>query len=386
MTDPDHHETDEKSGANSKSTASCDTDESVSNSNEPGSNSNESVSNTEDTHIASSVGDDTATQRDVDSNTGSAEQHQHEPTTEETPGDNSTEDSVSWTAKSADNQSTESHEAEASAASDRSDSETTRVVDSPIPAVEIDEPVEHDEYVDCLETKVSSLQETVEEKQATVETLRTVTPKLDGMHTEPIATDRYIETLEGHVEKLNAELDRKKSVIQELKNQKAEFRKAAREETTERILTEFVTNVREPLVRGTEQVDDVPNGMKTTIVQFDNLLQEYDGKIVEPAPGDEVDRDIHQVRGKEPGNFADGTIKSVEERGLRVAGTVVKQPAVLLTDGTPDETHTEPDDTPPSDEAAKNHDDCDQSSSTSPDQDGPTADNGNWIDDFESRR
>lgn len=395
MTESNQHETDEKSGDDSGSTDSCrstDNHGSTDNS-EPtdscrstdNSDSTESVSNDGDTQVPSSVADNTATQQSEDVRTVPVEEHKNDPTTEQSSVADSAEGSVSRTAKSAANRSTEPHEAEAAAEADQPGSEPTRVVDAPIPEVEMDEPVERDEYVDRLETKVSELEETVNEKQATVEELRTVRPGLDDMHTEPIATDRYIETLENHVNKLDAELDRKKSVIQELKNQHEEFRKETREETTQTLLSEFFTHVREPLVRGTEQIDDIPDGMKTTIVQFDNLLKEYDGEVIDPTPGDEVDRDTHQVRRKEPGNFADGSVKSVEERGLRVAGTIVKQPAVVLTDGTPDETHTETDNKPPSDEAVENHDgECEHSSTAGPHQDESNANNGRWIDNFES--
>lgn len=360
MTKPDQDETDEKPGDNSEVTDSC--------------SINKSFFSDEDTQVASGVADKPSVQRPEHGKTVPIEKQQDEPTNKETSVDESRKDPVSRTVKSVENQSTEPQDAEASADTTRSEFRETRMVESPIPAVEIEEPIKRDEYIDRLETTVSELQETVTAKQATVEELRTVTPGLDEMDSEPIATDRYIETLERHIDKLDAEVDRKKSVIQELKNQQEAFRKDVREETTKTMLTDFFTNVREPLVRGTEQIDDIPAGMKTTIVQFDNLLEEYNGEVIEPSPGDEVDRDTHQVRRKEPGNFADGSVKSVEERGLRVAGTVVKQPAVILTEGTPDESHTETDDKPTSQKAIENHDDAFDQPASGDNQDESNAD------------
>lgn len=292
------------------------------------------------------------------------------------PGDSAVEQGEGSTDKT----SARANEGEAEAEPGRPGPEGDDRVESPIPAIGVTEPIERDEYVDRLEEKVRELQGTVEtlettvdERESTIESLSTVTPGLDGMHDEPMEVDLYIETLEDHVETLDSELDRKKTVVQELKDEQEDLREEVREETTRDLLSEFLQKVREPLVRGTEQLDDVPDGVKTTIIQFDDLLREYDGEVVDPTPGEEIDRDVHTVRGKEPGEFADGTVKRVDERGLRVDGEVVKQPAVIMTEGTPDKGHGETDDQPTEGSTDERDDDRPTEGSTDEgDDDRPT--------------
>lgn len=213
------------------------------------------------------------------------------------------------------------------------------IVHSPIDSLDVDPPIEPDEYIARLEEYVADLEVEVAEQQETIGDLQMVSPTLDEFSgDDPIPVNEYVDTLEAYVADLRSEEQRLKKIIQEHKNAEDELEAEVRRETIAEVLTAFLTQVREPLVRSREQPDpnleDVIDGV---IDRFDDVLWDYDAAVVAPEIGKPVDQDRHSVRGTEPAEYDERSIVRIFRRGLRLDDSFVKAPEVIMSEGPPDD-------------------------------------------------
>jgi molecular chaperone GrpE len=157
-----------------------------------------------------------------------------------------------------------------------------------------------------------------------------------------------VENLEERIEELEAELaetrERADDLQSRLKRKQADFQnykkraEKRQEEIKERATEDFVTRlvpVRDDLVRALDQDEDVDirDGVESTLESFDRVLEEENVTPIQPAPGDEVDPTRHQVMMRVDSDQPEGTVVDVYRPGYEMAGTVIQEAQVTVSDG-----------------------------------------------------
>jgi molecular chaperone GrpE len=139
---------------------------------------------------------------------------------------------------------------------------------------------------------------------------------------------------EERVEDLEEQLKRKQAEFQNFKKRmerKQEEQKArATEELVERLL-----DVRNNLVRALEQDEDtdIRGGVRTTLDQFDRVLDAENVVAIEPEPGEEVDPQRHEVLMRVESDQPEGTVDELHRPGYEMAEKVLQAAQVTVSDG-----------------------------------------------------
>ncbi|WP_276257363.1 nucleotide exchange factor GrpE [Haloglomus litoreum] len=139
---------------------------------------------------------------------------------------------------------------------------------------------------------------------------------------------------EERVEELEEKLKRKQAEFQNFKKRmerKQEEQKArATEELVERLL-----DVRNNLVRALEQDEDadIRGGVRTTLDQFDRVLDAENVVAIEPEPGEEVDPQRHEVLMRVDSDQPEGTVDELHRPGYEMAEKVLQAAQVTVSDG-----------------------------------------------------
>ncbi|WP_435184359.1 nucleotide exchange factor GrpE [Halobellus sp. EA9] len=158
-----------------------------------------------------------------------------------------------------------------------------------------------------------------------------------------------VAALESRVADLESDLEDRDDRIEELesalKRSKADFKnykkraKKRQEEIRERATEDFVgriVSVRDNLVRALDQDEDadIRPGVESTLEEFDRILDEEDVSAIEPAAGDDVDPTRHEVLMRvEDADQPEGTVVDVYRPGYEMAGSVVREAQVTVSDG-----------------------------------------------------
>ena len=157
-----------------------------------------------------------------------------------------------------------------------------------------------------------------------------------------------VEDLEARIEELEADLeaerDRADDLESRLKRKQADFQnykkrtEEQKEELKERATEDFVARlvpVRDDLVRALEQDDDVDirDGVESTLASLDRVLESENVTAIEPSAGDEVDPVRHEVMMKVESDHPEGTIAEVFRPGYEMAGSVIQEAQVTVSDG-----------------------------------------------------
>jgi molecular chaperone GrpE len=160
-----------------------------------------------------------------------------------------------------------------------------------------------------------------------------------------------VEDLEGQIEQLEAELaaerERTEDLESRLKRKQADFQnykkrtEEQKAELKERATEDFVARlvpVRDDLVRALEQDDDVDirDGVESTLASLDRVLESENVSAIEPSPGDEVDPVRHEVMMQVESEQPDGSIVEVFRPGYEMAGSVIQDAQVTVSDGSAD--------------------------------------------------
>jgi molecular chaperone GrpE len=160
-----------------------------------------------------------------------------------------------------------------------------------------------------------------------------------------------VEDLEGQIEQLEAELaaerERTEDLESRLKRKQADFQnykkrtEEQKAELKERATEDFVARlvpVRDDLVRALEQDDDVDirDGVESTLASLDRVLESENVSAIEPSPGDEVDPVRHEVMMQVESEQPDGSIVEVFRPGYEMAGSVIQEAQVTVSDGSAD--------------------------------------------------
>jgi molecular chaperone GrpE len=157
-----------------------------------------------------------------------------------------------------------------------------------------------------------------------------------------------VENLEERIEELEAELAEERERVTDLesrlKRKQADFQnykkraKKRQEEIKERATEDFLTRlvpVRDDLVRALEQDEDVDirDGVESTLESFDRVLDEENVMPIQPDPGDAVDPTRHEVMMRVESDHPEGTVVDVYRPGYEMAGTVIQEAQVTVSDG-----------------------------------------------------
>jgi molecular chaperone GrpE len=139
---------------------------------------------------------------------------------------------------------------------------------------------------------------------------------------------------EERVEDIEEQLKRKQAEFKNFKKRmerKQETQKArATEELVERLL-----DVRNNLVRALEQDEgtDIRGGVRTTLDQFDRVLDAENVTSIEPAPGSELDPQRHEVLMRVESDQPEGTVDELHRPGYEMADKVLQAAQVTVSDG-----------------------------------------------------
>ena len=157
-----------------------------------------------------------------------------------------------------------------------------------------------------------------------------------------------VANLEARIEELEADLaaaaERADDAESQLKRTQADFQnykkraEKRREEIKERATEDFVTRlvpVRDDLVRALDQEEgvDIRDGVESTLSSFDRVLEEENVVPIQPAAGDEVDPTRHQVMMRVESDQPEGTVVDVYRPGYEMAGTVIQEAQVTVSEG-----------------------------------------------------
>lgn len=163
---------------------------------------------------------------------------------------------------------------------------------------------------EALASEVASLQDTVEELET----------QLEERETE-------LDDLESRLKRVHADFQNYKKRAEEREEQ---IRERATEDLVERLL-----DVRDNLVRALEQDEDIEvrDGVEATLSTFDRVLDGENVAAIEPAPGDEVDPERHEVVMRVDGDRPADRIEEVYRPGYELADKVLRPAQVTVSEG-----------------------------------------------------
>ena len=164
-----------------------------------------------------------------------------------------------------------------------------------------------------------------------------------------------VAEMESRLAETEAELEEKEARIDELENalarSKADFKnykkraKRREEEIRERATEDFVgriVSVRDNLVRALDQEEgaDIRPGVESTVEEFDRILAEENVSEIAPDPGADVDPTRHEVLMRVDADQPEGTVAEVYRPGYEMAGSVLREAQVTVSEGGNDDPET----------------------------------------------
>jgi molecular chaperone GrpE len=139
---------------------------------------------------------------------------------------------------------------------------------------------------------------------------------------------------EAEVEDLEEKLKRKQAEFQNFKKRMERKREEEQQRATED-LVERLLDVRNNLVRALGQDEDteIRGGVRKTLDQFDRVLDAENVVAIEPAAGEEVDPQRHEVLMRVDSDHPEGTVDELHRPGYEMAGKVLQPAQVTVSDG-----------------------------------------------------
>lgn len=139
---------------------------------------------------------------------------------------------------------------------------------------------------------------------------------------------------EARAEDLEEQLKRKQADFKNFKKRMERKREAEKARATEE-LVERLLDVRNNLVRALEQDEDtdIRGGVRTTLDQFDRVLDAENVTSIEPEPGTELDPQRHEVLMRVDSDRPEGTVAELHRPGYEMADKVLQAAQVTVSDG-----------------------------------------------------
>ncbi|MCL9816959.1 nucleotide exchange factor GrpE [Natronocalculus amylovorans] len=161
------------------------------------------------------------------------------------------------------------------------------------------------------------------ELAATVERL---TERVEEAENAAATKDERINELESKLRRAQADF---KNYKQRTKRKQEEMKARATEDLVER-----TTKVRDNLVRALDQDADadIRPGVRSTLEEFDRILDEENVTVINPDIGSDVDPKRHQVMMRVESDQPAGTIVDVYQPGYEMAEKVIKTAQVTVSD------------------------------------------------------
>lgn len=161
------------------------------------------------------------------------------------------------------------------------------------------------------------------ELAATVERL---TERVEEAENAAATKDERIDELESKLRRAQADF---KNYKQRTKRKQEEMKARATEDLVER-----TTKVRDNLVRALDQDADadIRPGVRSTLEEFDRILDEENVTVINPDIGSDVDPKRHQVMMRVESDQPAGTIVDVYQPGYEMAEKVIKTAQVTVSD------------------------------------------------------
>jgi len=158
--------------------------------------------------------------------------------------------------------------------------------------------------------------------------------KIERLESELADLEETVEGKDEEIEDLTSRLKRKQADFQNYKKRMKQKREDEKQRATED-LVERLLDVRDNLQRALNQDDvaDLRDGVESTLNQFETELDRENVTPIEPAPGDDVDPERHEVLVRMDSPQPDGTIAEVHRPGYEMAGKVIRTAQVAVSDG-----------------------------------------------------
>ena len=154
--------------------------------------------------------------------------------------------------------------------------------------------------------------------------------RLADIESELEAKTERVEELEGALARSQADF---KNYKKRAKRREEEIRDRATEDFVGRIVS-----VRDNLVRALEQDEDadIRPGIESTVEEFDRILSDEDVTEIVPEPGADVDPTRHEVLMRVDAPEPEGTVAEVYRPGYEMAGSVLREAQVTVSEGSED--------------------------------------------------
>ncbi|WIV66905.1 nucleotide exchange factor GrpE [Natrialbaceae archaeon AArc-T1-2] len=189
------------------------------------------------------------------------------------------------------------------------------------------------EYDDELAADVSAIVETARDLEEAVETQRAELADLRERIDDQAET---IEEKDERIDDLESALKRTKADFQNYKKRAKKRQQQLEERATEDLVTRLV-DVRDDLKRALEEesgdAEALRDGVEMTMREFDRVLEEENVEEIDPDPGTEVDPQRHEVMVRVDSALPEGTIDEVYTSGYEMAGKVIQDAQVTVSNG-----------------------------------------------------
>lgn len=154
--------------------------------------------------------------------------------------------------------------------------------------------------------------------------------RIEELQSDIADRDERIDQLEGRLKRKQADFENYKK---RRKRKEQDIRERATEELIERLL-----DVRDNLVRAIEEeheaVDGLREGIKMTLREFDRVLDAEGVAVIEPAAGETVDPERHEVMMQVDSEQPANTVAELYQAGYEMAGTVLRPAKVAVSNAT----------------------------------------------------
>ena len=199
---------------------------------------------------------------------------------------------------------------------------------------------EPDADADTALTEITADTEPAEElvEHVTESDPETVAAELATLRDRVETLETDLEERETAVDDLESRLKRKQADFQNYKKRQKERLEEEKERATEDLVRRLL-EVRDSLRRALDQDDgaDIRSGVESTARQFDEQLRRENVERIEPDQGEETDPSRHEVLMSVESGQPEGTVVDIHRPGYEMAGKVLREAQVTVSEGGEDE-------------------------------------------------
>ncbi|MFB6299571.1 MAG: nucleotide exchange factor GrpE [Halobacteriales archaeon] len=158
--------------------------------------------------------------------------------------------------------------------------------------------------------------------------------EIEALREERNELQSELEDAHTEIDDLESRLKRTQADFQNYKKRAKDKQERIKERATEELVTELI-EVRDNLARALEQdvSTDIRDGVEATLNSFDRILADENVEVVDPDSGEEVDPRRHEVVHRTESDQPEGTIAEVYRPGYEMAGSMLREAQVVVSDG-----------------------------------------------------